>query len=707
MGEGDPERKLAEAVLNIANNITKASASNKFLATLAVDFSKAFDTVSMKFLQKMFEFYKFGPKFVKFAMTCTVGKSTLIKTEKGDYCPLMYVNRGVPQGDRLSPLSFILCIEILIAKLESNIPKLSWDTTFCSQYSTQCYADDITIQFEASRQVLELILDILEQFRQISGLATNLLKTHCLLTHNLEENDNLVDGFANACNEKSIGICKEIKILGFTIFDTYCLESTGKVWAGIIKKMKKIIGMWNVYMLSTEARIIVSKTFLYSQLAFTGSLYPIDQESLSAIADLISNFVNNNLKVPEHMVWKEKKEGGLGLFEVELFLQSIQANFIKKNMHHNDNWCDLLKNNCLEGIIELFYPGPEMDSEAMLLNQLAKAFNKFKNAFNEIDGNIFEANILFNDLIRDDEGNICKSIFDHANWERLKGKVKRLKFGKLLKWDNQGRISGVLDKHLLAHYLELDTISDNEFQDLRRLLMRNIRIHRKRQVYKKEEFMFFLGKKTTDSKSLRSILNKESNFENLSHVKYYRNKCLFRGPLDHKEYSLFSSLWAKSYIPCYMSEFCIKSIKNKILLADRRSHYSVTNRECHFCVKEGRLPPPSESVIHSFFYCNSVHKLWQEYNRLMGVNVESHNIFLGFSHNDHNVAEVINADILYGKYFIFGMIKDKRLYNVGSFIRYIRICREEHSKISIAYKMKMILILNLNIFQGPNPLRMH
>ena len=91
----------------------------------------------------------------------------------------------------------------------------------------------------------------------------------------------------------------------------------------------------------------------------------------------------------------------------------------------------------------------------------------------------------------------------------------------------------------------------------------------------------------------------------------------------------------------------------------------------------------------------------------MGVNVESHNIFLGFSHNDHNVAEVINADILYGKYFIFGMIKDKRLYNVGSFIRYIRICREEHSKISIAYKMKMILILNLNIFQGPNPLRMH
>ena len=73
--------------------------------------------------------------------------------------------------------------------------------------------------------------------------------------------------------------------------------------------MKKIIGMWNVYMLSTEARIIVSKTFLYSQLAFTGSLYPIDQESLSAIKDLISNFVNNNLKVPEHMVWKEKKRG--------------------------------------------------------------------------------------------------------------------------------------------------------------------------------------------------------------------------------------------------------------------------------------------------------------------------------------------------------------------------------------------------------------
>ena len=86
---------------------------------IAIDFEKAFDSVAHSFVQEVLSFFGFGPSFRKWvdilynnALSCVFngGKSTgYFKIEK-----------GVRQGDPLSPYLFILCIEILAHSIRKD-----------------------------------------------------------------------------------------------------------------------------------------------------------------------------------------------------------------------------------------------------------------------------------------------------------------------------------------------------------------------------------------------------------------------------------------------------------------------------------------------------------------------------------------------------------------------------------------------------------
>ena len=85
---------------------------------MAVDMAKAFDTLSNSFLEKVFKFFGFGPIMLKWLCLLGMNRTACIMLDDGTLSRNFVLERGRPQGDNLSPITFNFCIQILIFKLE-------------------------------------------------------------------------------------------------------------------------------------------------------------------------------------------------------------------------------------------------------------------------------------------------------------------------------------------------------------------------------------------------------------------------------------------------------------------------------------------------------------------------------------------------------------------------------------------------------------
>ena len=145
---------------------------------LQTDFSKAFDSISFRFIENTLKFFGLSPKYMHWinSLLQDFQSSILIN---GFPTPRMRVGRGCRQGDPIAGYLFIICIELLLLKLAASKKIQPWSSLQNHKKLIDACVDDINLFIgycNPQTQLLE-ILAILENFRKLSGLKTNVSKT--------------------------------------------------------------------------------------------------------------------------------------------------------------------------------------------------------------------------------------------------------------------------------------------------------------------------------------------------------------------------------------------------------------------------------------------------------------------------------------------------------------------------------------------------
>ena len=108
-------------------DILDYSIKNKITGhAILIDFKKAFDSISHKFLKSTLKIFNFSDKVVHWINTIlsNFSSQTLVNGHLGEIIELL---RGCRQGDPIARYLFILAIEILLIKTKSNNNNTSMD----------------------------------------------------------------------------------------------------------------------------------------------------------------------------------------------------------------------------------------------------------------------------------------------------------------------------------------------------------------------------------------------------------------------------------------------------------------------------------------------------------------------------------------------------------------------------------------------------
>lgn len=145
---------------------------------LKLDITKAFDSISWPFLLKVMQRVGLGPVWCDIISGLLASSSTHILLN-GSPGERIAHRRGLRQGDPLSPMLFILIMDVLchLVNKASEEELLQPLARRALQHRISLYADDVVIFLRPTASDINITLDILQLFGEASGLKTNVQKS--------------------------------------------------------------------------------------------------------------------------------------------------------------------------------------------------------------------------------------------------------------------------------------------------------------------------------------------------------------------------------------------------------------------------------------------------------------------------------------------------------------------------------------------------
>lgn len=148
-------------------------------AAMKIDISKAFDSVQWDFVLNTLLALGIPMKFVHWINLCITTPSFSVQVN-GELAGYFQSKRGLRQGCSLSPCLFVLCMNVLSARMD----KAAMDKCFgyhplCRRLSLThlCFSDDLLVFVEGNKRSIEGVISVFDGFAVESGLKISIEKS--------------------------------------------------------------------------------------------------------------------------------------------------------------------------------------------------------------------------------------------------------------------------------------------------------------------------------------------------------------------------------------------------------------------------------------------------------------------------------------------------------------------------------------------------
>jgi len=308
---------------NIRDCITLASEAINVLdkksfggnLALKIDVSKAFDTLSWDFLLEVLQQVGFHSTFIHWIHSILLSAKISISIN-GVQVGFFNCNRGVRQGDPLSPLLFCIAEEVLSRGIAKLVEEGKVETIAASRSNhipSHCfYADDLMVFCKGKISCLQALKELFTRYANCFGHIINLSKSsiHAGGVSNVRLNHMV----------QLIGF--EIGTLPFTYLGAPIFRGKPKriYFQPIADKIKIRLASWKASLLSMAGRVQLVKSVIQSMVTHTMTVYSWPISTLRDIEKWIKIFIWSGDIDKRKLVivaWKkvcaDLEEGGLGL----------------------------------------------------------------------------------------------------------------------------------------------------------------------------------------------------------------------------------------------------------------------------------------------------------------------------------------------------------------------------------------------------------
>ncbi|XP_019173838.1 PREDICTED: uncharacterized protein LOC109169412 [Ipomoea nil] len=313
-----PGRQITDNILifqEVMHTMREKKGETGYMA-IKLDLEKAYDRLSWDFIRDTLDKTGFTGTLKELMMTC-IQTPRLSLIWNGERLEAFRPERGIRQGDAMSPAIFVLCMERLSQMIVMNREKKVWKGIKIAKNGPTlthlCFADDMVLFTEASMEQANVILECLEQFCQASGQKISLSKSQVFFSKNTSRQK--VDDIS-----RRLGIERTTNLGKYLGVPAIHGRVTSATHSDLLARISGRLDGWKAKTLSLAGRVVLARSVLNAMPAYTmqttylpkGVCLEIEKRTRkfvwgSSDADRKMNLVNWNL------VTTATEAGGLGI----------------------------------------------------------------------------------------------------------------------------------------------------------------------------------------------------------------------------------------------------------------------------------------------------------------------------------------------------------------------------------------------------------
>ena len=315
--------------------IEYAKENNTSGLLLLIDFEKAYDSISFKYIIKCLKFFNFCDDMIKW-VGILLNNFKAIINHCGNSSKSFDIGRGCRQGDPIASYLFILCIEMLAHKLRKNLDVKSFSHNNLS-HLLEIYADDLSIFLHPDSNNLRNTLKTLDDFYYLSGLKISVSKTKAVWFGNASNSNEIL------CPDLGLKWVKTFELLGIN-FDNNLLNMNSNFDSKVLK-IEKLLAHWSYRYLTPFGKVTVIKSLALSKLSHVAMVVPNPSKiMIRKLEKMLYNFLwgGGSEKVSRMDTKLPEKMGGLGMPDIEEFWVSLKYSWLRRLLTTKSFWPNIL-----------------------------------------------------------------------------------------------------------------------------------------------------------------------------------------------------------------------------------------------------------------------------------------------------------------------------------------------------------------------------